>query len=289
MTYLELRTIILKQAHGLYPGVDHQLDDDMLKDLVENARAFTLLKMTNSGREVEGSLVQHIENLRLNPLPVKQTELPSLAQNLPSGADLNTINPKAYYKSMYYAELPSEFLHFSNNRAVHSITSVDRKIQVVVVEADSIRNIGDELFPTAFIVAWMRGRFLYLKDVSEDNTWLTIREESTDTLVQDRSTWPAGDLLFFEKTVEEVTTTNPLPVKMVNVSGVFRDPIAVAKFSSNGEKAFELNDQEINIPAEYTDFVIQQVFSNYVAKALKTKSDLLVDGKPDTTPDKPAE
>ena len=284
MTYQELKTIILRMAKGGEAGGDQLLSMGMLHELVMNARAFVLMKMTSNGRNLESSVIQRLENVVLRPLPVATTTYQvNPEQFLPANGAINSENALKYYSKMYYADLPSELLHFSNIRALRAVTSIDYAVSCAIIEQESVRTQDDELFPNVIRFAWVNRKRLYVRDLSENSLGLTVKFNSTGLPVSDTEPYPTGTSLLFRDSTD---TQQPMYLKAVNVSGVFRDPVAAGGHTGAGGNE-DLSSTEVNCPAEYLDLLIDQVFTSYTAKAVKTPPENILQGKRDEKQDLP--
>jgi len=283
MTYQELKTIILRMAKGSQAGGDQYLGLGMLHELVLNARAFILMKMTSNGRELESSVVQRLENIILRPLPLTTLGLESVAEQFtPKNAAVNRENNTLYYQQLYYADLPSELLHFSNMRALRDVSSIDQTVSCAIIEQESIRAQDDELFPGIMNFAWVNRKKLFIRLKSASTDDFSVYSNDGLSVIADKESYPTGSDLYYNN--NGISTL--MPLRMATVAGVFRDPVAAGGHTGAGGND-DLSEVEINLPAEYTDLLINQVYKAYIAPSMQTVPENILDGRRDDKPQQP--
>lgn len=274
MTYEELYSIIRRTVSGNRPNADDNFNSPLINRLVLSARAFILMKYTNSGRNYQQTLVQYIRNVKL--LPVETKDFGEMPPHYIGGGQIqNTLNDIAYIDGLYYYDLPSELLQWGNRRALQSVTSIDNITHCHITEENSVKVGGDPLFPNTVPIAWVNRNRLFVSTVSYGNK-LGIKDAQTDLYATDKDNWPNGTEL---QTTDASGLTEPMVAKFVNIGGIFYDPIAVAGVTSEGPANTELSQTAINIPYEFLDMLVEQVKSAYLEAMEKTAQETTLDGR----------
>lgn len=279
MTYAELYSIIRRTVTGNRPNSDDNFNDKLINRLVLSARAFILMKYTNSGRSFQNTLVQTINNVYLTPVQPSQFSGAGLSAK---DTVVNKENTRNYIRDLYYYTLPSEFLQWGNRRAIVGITDIDNHIHCAITERNSINANGHPIFKTAiFPIAFVDRKNLFVR-VKDTSKTLAAISDALGDYVQDKENYPTGTDLV---SLNQIGDTVPMRAKFVNISGVFYDPIAVGAATAAGvRQPDDLSATEINIPYEFVDMLVEQVKIAYLESIKNTPQENKLEGRTENQP-----